>query len=357
MKKIIFLLLFITLSITSYSQNIVGYYKFDGDVLSFIGNVNGSITGAVITDTNRFNQPGSSLRFNASNSYISIPNSYDLPAKTINFWTYLDTVTTDVYLLTIDNGSLNHGMIYLQLNRHLNKNRLQFYGGNSNPISTFIPKETWLKISITYENSVYKLYINNSLIGSVNSTNTHSIDGYGGMVFGSNRSRSFSNNYKGIVDDLSIYNYALDSTQLANIQESTCDFNNIITTYDTITVADTTYLTIVDTITYYDTVYVSVNDTLIIDVFSSTNPSTIINTIKVYPNPVTEFIIIDNGQFNTMENYKYEITSSNGMLLHSSLVLAKTTNIEASMWPPGIYFLNIYDNFNQKIEVKKIIIH
>ena len=372
MKRILFLLLFITINITSYSQNLIGYYKLDSDAQSFIGNVNGNLTGTVITDTNRFNKPSSSLRFDASNSYISIPNSYDLPAKTFNFWTYLDTLTADVYLFTIDNGSLNHGMVYLQLNRHLNKNRLQFYGGNPTPIDAYIPRNTWLKISITYENSIYKLYINNKLIGSVTSTNIHSIDGYGGIVLGSNRSRSFSNNYNGNVDDLSIYNYALDSTQLANIQEATCDFNNVVTSYDTIEVVDTTYLTIVDTITYidtltitqidtnyidvYDTIYVSVQDTLIIDVFSSTNPTLKLNTIKVFPNPSTEFITIDNGQFNSMLNYKYEIFTSNGMLMHTSLVNTQITNIDASIWPPGIYFLNIYNNFNQKIEVKKIII-
>lgn len=372
MKKIIYLLSFLLSSQFLSAQNLVAYYKLDGNANAFYGSPDGNTSGIVQADTNRFNMLSSCIKFTSS-SYASIPNSFDYAEKTINFWIKLDTVIgSTANILTIDNGNLNHGMIYLQVYRSLGVNKLQFFGGNASALELNVNSKQWYKISITYKNSVYKLYINNILKGTRTSTNVHSVDGYPGMVLGANRALGVNNLLQGNIDDLSIYNYEMDSAQLANLSDVTCNLTNIITTYDTLTIVDTNYVTITDTnyvtfndtltiidtniINFYDTTFVSVNDTLIISVFSSVNPNSLINTIKVYPNPVTEFILIDNGNFQNMLGYKYEISSGNGQLLHNSTVNSTLTSIDASNWPPGIYFLNIYDNFNSLIEVKKIII-
>ncbi|MFN5706137.1 MAG: LamG-like jellyroll fold domain-containing protein [bacterium] len=372
MKKIIclFVLSVFINVVNTNAQNLVAYYKLDGNANAFIGNINGITFGSVIADTNRFNLPNASLRIQNSSSYARIPNSFDLVEKTFNFWFRLDTILSSSApnLLTIDNGSLNHGMIYLQLYRSLGNNKLQFFGGNTNPLETNIITKKWYKISLTYKNSVYKLYLDNKLIGSVTSTNVHSIDGYQGMVLGSNRAFNSLSTLRGKIDDLSIYNYAMDSTQLANITEATCDFNNIINIYDTtnvtivdtnyVTITDTTYLTITDTnfVTIRDTTYLSVYDTLIIDIFSSISQNPI-NTIKVYPNPTKDFLNINNGNFTTINNYQYVIINSSGANIFTDIVSAAQTVINISTWPEGIYFLNIYDLTGKLIEVKKIILN
>ncbi len=370
MRKIIYLcLLLIVITITNLkAQNLIAYYKLDGNANAFFGSSNGTTSGTVIADSNRFNLQNSAIRFVNSFSYAAIPNSFDLPQKTFNFWLRIDTITNNVNVLTIDNGSLNHGMIYLQLYKSLGLNKLQFFGGNTIPLELNINTKRWYKISITYSNSIYKLYLNNTLAGSITSSNVHSSDGYQGLVLGSNRAFNSLSPLRGKIDDLSIYNYAMDSTQLANITEATCDFNNIINVYDTtnvivvdtnyVTITDTTYLTITDTnfITIRDTTYLSVYDTLIIDIFSSISQNPI-NTIKVYPNPTKDFLNINNGNFTAINNYQYVIINSSGATVFTDRVSAAQTVIDISIWPEGIYFLNIYDLTGKLIEVKKIILN
>jgi hypothetical protein len=370
-KHIYFCLLLVFVSFTNINaQNLVAYYKLDGNVNAFIGSSSGTTIGSVLADTNRFNLPSASIRFQNSSSYAIIPNSFDLAEKTFNFWFRLDTIlsSSPSSILTIDNASLNHGMIYLQLYKNFGYNRLQFFGGNANSLETNIKTKKWYKISLTYKNSVYKFYIDNKLIGSVTSTNVHSVDGYQGIVLGSNRAFNNLNALRGKIDDLSIYNYAMDSTQLANITEATCDFNNIINIYDTtnvtivdtnyLTITDTTYLTITDTnfVTIRDTTYISVYDTLIIDIFSSISQNPI-NTIKVYPNPTKDFLNINNGNFTTINNYQYVIINSSGATVFTERVNTAQTIIDINTWPEGIYFLNIYDLTGKLIEVKKIILN
>lgn len=362
MKKIIYLCtLFVFINIAnSNAQNLVAYYKLDGNAYAFIGSENGTISGTTIADTNRFNLQNAAIRFVNSFSYASIPNSFDLPQKTINFWFRIDTITNNVNVLTIDNANLNHGMIYLQLYKSVSVNKLQFFGGSTTPLDLNISTKKWHKITITYSNSIYKLYINNILAGSVTSTNVHSGDGYSGLVLGSNRAFNSLSPFRGKIDDLSVYNYAMDSTQIANIADGSCDFNNIINVYDTtkVTIVDTNYVTVTDTnfVTITDTNYVSVHDTLIVDIFSSISQNPI-NTIKVYPNPTKDFLNINNGNFATINNYQYVIVNSNGATLFTQSVNAAQTTIDINNWPEGIYFLNIYDNSGKLIEVKKIILN
>lgn len=368
MRKLIYLFVLLTIvTITNLkAQNLVAYYKLDGNAYSFYGSANGSTSGTVKADTNRFNLQNSSLRF-VSSAYATIPNSFDLAQKTFNFWLYVDTITSSVNLFTVDNGTLNHGMIYLNLIRNASSSKIQFYGGNTTPIETYIYTKRWYKISVTYSNSIYKLYLNNNLLGTVTSTNVHSLDGYQGIVLGNNRAFNNMSTLRGKIDDLSVYNYAMDSTQLANITQATCDFNNIINIYDTtnVTIVDTNYVTITDTnhvtiidtnfVTIVDTNFLSVYDTLIVDILSSTN-QTLINTIKVYPNPANDIININNGNFSTISNYTYEIKNSLGQIIFTHSVNSAQTTIDIKNWPEGIYFLNIIDFTGNLIEVKKIIL-
>jgi hypothetical protein len=378
MKKHIYLFLLSILFTVAQlkAQNLVAYYKLDGNAIVTFGTTNGTTAGVVLADTNRFNVQNSAMRFGNSFSSASIPNSFDLPQKTINFWLYIDTVISNVNVLTIDNATLNHGMVYLQLNRVLSTNKLQFFGGNATILEVNVQRKQWHKISITYANSVYKLFLNNKIVGSVTSSNVHSLDGYQGLVLGNNRAFNNMNPLKGKIDDLSIYNYAMDSTQLANITQVACDYTNIINVYDTtnvtvfdtsiVTVTDTSYLTITDTayvtiqdtnlITITDTVYLSVYDTLIVDILSSVF-QTRINTIKIYPNPTKDFLNINNGNFSAITNYQYVITNASGATVFTHIVNGAQTIIDINTWPQGIYFLNIYDASSKLVEVKKIIIN
>ncbi len=110
--------------------------------------------------------------------------------------------------------------------------------------------------------------------------------------------------------------------------------------------------------TTYDTVLTSVTDTLIIHaVLTGVNPPNNTNTIKVYPNPASDHIYINNGNYASMTGYSCTITNALSQQVFYSLINQQQFYIDLSTWTGhGIYFLTIRNAANSVIEVKKIVI-
>ncbi|MEI8204758.1 MAG: T9SS type A sorting domain-containing protein, partial [Bacteroidota bacterium] len=72
--------------------------------------------------------------------------------------------------------------------------------------------------------------------------------------------------------------------------------------------------------------------------------------INVYPNPVTNELIIEiKGNTQTIQ---FEISNSIGQLIYKSKMIEKTV-IQTSAFPSGIYFIKLENG--KIIEFKKII--
>lgn len=147
----------------------------------------------------------------------------------------------------------------------------------------------------------------------------------------------------------------ITDTVITNVFDTT-----YVTINDTIitNVFDTTYVTIMDTITLYDTIYVSVTDTLIIDVaLTGINPPNNINTLKIYPNPASTHIYINNGNYTLMGGYTIIIVNSLSQIVFNSPIDQAEFYIDLSTWTGyGLYIVKIIDNNNNIIETKKIIL-
>jgi hypothetical protein len=133
-----------------------------------------------------------------------------------------------------------------------------------------------------------------------------------------------------------------------------------ISIFDTsfVTFYDTNYFTIYDTITYYDSVLISVTDTLIINVnlsgISSPNNS---NTLKIYPNPANDIVFIDNGNFSSITNYSLKIINSLGQDVFNSFITISQFQIPiTSFGGVGLYYIQLYDDTGNLIEIRKLII-
>lgn len=138
--------------------------------------------------------------------------------------------------------------------------------------------------------------------------------------------------------------------------------------YDTIytELFDTTFVEIYDTIitsvfdtiytTFTDTSYISVTDTLIIYVpLSDLNGHHTKNTIKIYPNPASDYITIDYGSFEKMNDYKLEIVNNTGATVFREKTNKETSNIDLRKLSTGIYHIYIKNETNV-ILVEKILI-
>tara|TARA_B100000683_G_scaffold30446_1_gene26974 strand:- start:101 stop:1861 length:1761 start_codon:yes stop_codon:yes gene_type:complete len=114
-----------------------------------------------------------------------------------------------------------------------------------------------------------------------------------------------------------------------------------------------------DTLNVFDTTYVSISvtDTLYIDILI-TGINNLNNTIKVYPNPANDIVVIDNGNYSAMSNYSINITNSLSQQVYSSLI--NTTQLQISVstiGSVGTYFIQILDGNNSVVETKQLVLH
>lgn len=107
----------------------------------------------------------------------------------------------------------------------------------------------------------------------------------------------------------------------------------------------------------YDTIVTSTTDTLYIKVNTSSLSNPVYNTIKVYPNPSSTQVIIDNGNYSSMGTYTAKIVNALGQQVFQSLITQQQFVIDANtMGGAGIYTLYITDGNNKVIGVKKIVL-
>ena len=109
--------------------------------------------------------------------------------------------------------------------------------------------------------------------------------------------------------------------------------------------------------TCIDTIYISVTDTLIIDVLLSLAPPDNINTIKIYPNPTQDFIIINTGNYFNMSDYTIKIENNLGQTIFQNLANQQIFQININDFGGyGIYFVKIIDNTGNVLTTRKIIL-
>ena len=134
--------------------------------------------------------------------------------------------------------------------------------------------------------------------------------------------------------------------------------HDTITTHDTVTteVFDTTFVTIHDTIPVYDSIAVS--DTLIIDaVLTGIEGPDNINTLKIYPNPAREYLVINTGDYQRMNGYKIKIISQLGSTVFDAHIEQSLYEINLSTWEgKGLYYITVIDDGGNIIDTRKIIL-
>jgi hypothetical protein len=131
--------------------------------------------------------------------------------------------------------------------------------------------------------------------------------------------------------------------------------------YDTVTVQDTLVTQVYDTITthinVYDTVLVSVTDTLIINTTLNLPAPNNTNIITVYPNPASDHITIDNGNFALMNGYSIKIENSTGQQVFNASVNQAQFYIDVSTWTGnGLYFIHLIDPSNNTVTIRKLVV-
>ncbi len=159
-----------------------------------------------------------------------------------------------------------------------------------------------------------------------------------------NNTYNGSNNDTLVVSNLQLSNHNQPFRVLA------CgDTSNIAT----IQIADTC----ITNVTVYDTLLTTVTDTLIINTTLSLPAPNNENTILIYPNPASDHITIDNGNFAAMAGYSIKIENNTGQQVFQSAINQAQFYVDLSTWTGnGLYFVHLIDPQNNTVTVRKIVL-
>jgi len=78
-----------------------------------------------------------------------------------------------------------------------------------------------------------------------------------------------------------------------------------------------------------------------------------LNNISVYPNPVSNNLTLTTS--NSTDNVGYSLYDFQGKLIIDGIILSEETTVSTSNLSVGTYFINVYNNQNQKSQTFKII--
>ena len=211
-----------TTNTNDYPTTNVAYYKMS-TAADEKGTYNGTATNVNFNVQGKYGNAGS---FNGSSSNVTIAgSSFDYAAMTLSCWFNLST-TSQNYQTIFNNYSQTSGQNRGWHIRYETTGDLRFYGfNNSNNEfnilqSTTINASTWYHLAVTISSSQIKIYQNNDLINTTNISSSIGYSGTGGFpAIGSYRyaAASYGNYFNGKIDQVRIFDSALDATQVASL--------------------------------------------------------------------------------------------------------------------------------------------
>ena len=163
------------------------------------------------------------------------------------------------------------------------------------------------------------------------------------------------NNY-GNYSGVNTNSLTISNVQLANHNQpirAISTSGNCIDTSNiaTIQIADTCITTV------YDTLLTTVTDTLIINTTLSLPAPNNENTILIYPNPASDHITIDNGNFAAIAGYSIKIENNAGQQVFQSAINQAQFYVDLSTWTGnGLYFVHLIDPQNNTLTIRKIVL-
>lgn len=344
MKKILFLMGFATFTmnaqVPSYvpTCGLVGYWSFSGNANDVSGNsLNGTNSGAVLT-TDRFDNANSAYSFNGSNQKIIVADndllSYINSTFSYSYWLNIDSNTSDgsspfcKYGITDD---FEYGTFIRTNTGTIDFSALNLEGscgvqGCSN--SNLIYNNWHNFVFVSNGSNGSKLYMDGNLIDSQPYSSSCNMDnGVGNLYFGMGGGWNQQYYYKGLLDDIGVWNRVLTQVEITSLYNS-------------------------------NTCYQTVTDTLLITIGAlNTVPQTFTSTISITPNPAHDHITIDCGNLTNVIGCHIEIINTLGQVVFNQLMNTQQYTVALNTWTGvGIYFVKIFDASNTLLNTKKIIL-
>jgi len=218
MQKIFASFLLLAVGLSSQAQCLQASYFFNGNANDLSVNAyNAVVHGAVLT-TDRFGNANSAYKFDGINDYIDTEHSFDFQERTISLWFKSDSVYTNDYkVIDQDAANLNYGAVAVVC--ATNGIFANPGGEGRNQIYSSIDTSHWYHIILIRDSLSSKVYLDGNLVytGTPSAVGSFS-DPNPELVIGVDRTEN-GRFFAGKIDDIMIYNCALDSSQFAILGE------------------------------------------------------------------------------------------------------------------------------------------
>ena len=227
LKHIVFVFsLFFILKFLS-AQTPIASYPFSGNANDVSGNsFNGTVNNATLT-TDRFNQSNSAYYFNGSNasiaiSYASAFNFSPTGQFTISLWVQPQDANSLGAMFVKSPYNSNYVASNWDYGLYLISNKaMSGYANNNflNGTTTMTALSCWYHVVVTYNNAIWRLYVNGVLEAQDNSGTKSITQSTGGLCFGK-KGEANGDFFKGKLDELKVYNTSLTSLQVSELYQS-----------------------------------------------------------------------------------------------------------------------------------------
>ena len=334
----------------SLVTGLVGYWPFCGNANDESGNGNNGVVNGTTLTTDRFGNSNNAYDFDGISNYIEIPNFSQLNSypMTVSFWLKSNTVNSGAKILNkvccsswngwdIEAGNFDGNITAPNSNFHF-----EYYSSvcqgiyqsycSPTPYPIFnVFDNTWRQCVFVVDDSGAKVYWDGVLMFQQN-WDGPAIAGNNQLPLNIGRYIYGSNFFKGIIDDIGIWNRALTQQEITTLFNANQCITNI-----------------------------TVTDTLIINVgqLSFNDPVTWANNITIAPNPASSQININFNNITNLNGGTLKIINSLGQEVATTPITTSGTNstMQLATWGgTGMYFVQIINPQGQIVDIKKIIL-
>ncbi|MFZ0391317.1 MAG: LamG-like jellyroll fold domain-containing protein, partial [Calditrichia bacterium] len=214
----------ISIVVRDFSQfqpgDIMAHYPLDGNANDISGNGHDGIVHGAQPAPDRFSNPGSAYYFDGINDYISVPNHDSLnfrPAISVSFWMNIGELFTHESF-PISHGSWENrwkaslipgGKLRWTIKTDASQNNGIVDLDSEEPLNT----GEWYHVVLFYDGADFELYLNgvlNNFTQWSGLIRTTTFD----LTIGQMLPTNSSYNFKGILDDIIIFDYGLSVSEI-----------------------------------------------------------------------------------------------------------------------------------------------
>ncbi|MDH5610089.1 MAG: PKD domain-containing protein, partial [Cyclobacteriaceae bacterium] len=199
------------------TEGIAAYYPFNGNANDESGNGHhGTTSGAILSTTDRFDQPNSAYEFDGIDDFINTSTTFDFPNRTLSLWINTYDITgsgsTAKVAITQDDDALNNGILRVDFQN----NQMTLWAGGiaGKYVTTSITPNTWTHLVLIREGATTKYYVDNVLeYSSVSDGNGSTLNPVPDFIIGSGRMTQ-DQFFNGKIDDIRVFNRALNEQEI-----------------------------------------------------------------------------------------------------------------------------------------------